>query len=279
MAGLVYFGNDNYQTWIKAPSSGMSAGSTNYTNQQQLLNGRVSVKRSRGSARTFEPAWIGSLTSTQDSLQTVLDFSNGVYGDGPFYWLDPFAMGTNILPLHWSVPHVTEKDWPKLTNSGDVDYINTAYANGYPYRNAYFYNLTDNSRKLRIIVPDGYTFHFGWHSSVADSTGVKIGVTDAAGDGTIDSPPSILAGSTTRVNYSVNGGTDCKYVDIFIGSACTVVAMTGLILPTGQTPPTGAFVSGKGTTGLEFARIPSMEYYSSAIDGGRVGMSASLVEV
>lgn len=47
MASQVYFGNASKQTWIKAPASGMKASSSSLITEQQLLNGRTFVNRSR----------------------------------------------------------------------------------------------------------------------------------------------------------------------------------------------------------------------------------------
>jgi hypothetical protein len=59
--------------------------------------------------------------------------------------------------------------------------------------------------------------------------------------------------------------------------------MTAMLMPSDQYAlsgvPNGPFVLGRGTTALEFTQAPTMEYYSSAINGGQVGMSASLAEV
>jgi hypothetical protein len=281
MAGKVYFGNANYQTWIKAPTSGMAAGSNGYISQQQLLSGRTSIKRSRASSRTFEPSWVGGLDQAADGLEVINDFANGFYGDGPFYWVDPFAMDRNILPPHWSAPHLTERDWPKLANEGTFIYstLPSPAGNNFPYKYMTYSNTGTNTRVLSIIVPDGYTFHFGWHNLHATDLGVAIDIIDSTGGYTTEMPYSMLAGSTTRTNFSVNGGTACKMVNIYLQDTCQIVSMTGLILPTGASVPTGNFVTGKGTTALEFTKIPSIEYYSSALNGGQVGMSASFVEV
>ena len=63
MAGKVYFGNTNFQTWITAPQSGMNATSSGYAETTDLLNGRSFVKRSSGAARKFSASWLGSILS------------------------------------------------------------------------------------------------------------------------------------------------------------------------------------------------------------------------
>lgn len=279
MSGQVYFGNANYQTWIKAPTSGLQITQTGFLNQQQLLSGRTAVKRSRASSRSMSPSWVGSLNSTSESLQVISDFATGLYGDGPYYWLDPFAIDQNILPPHWAAPHLTEKDWPKLSNVGTHEGHSFAYANGYPYRYITYTTAVGNTRSLRIIIPAGYTFHFGWHGTHADYSGVLLKATKRS-DGTTSQtyPTSLLAGGTTRTNATVDGDT-YSMVDISLYDSCEIVGMIGQILPNGISPASGGFISGRGTTGMEFTQVPTIEYYSSKVNNGQIGMSASFVEV
>ena len=50
------------------------------------------------------------------------------------------------------------------------------------------------------------------------------------------------------------------------------------MLPNGAMPSIGNFVPGKGTTGLQFASFPQIEYYSANINNGQIGMSATFAE-
>jgi len=104
MASEVYFGNATKQTWIKSPQSGMQADSQGWVSEQQLLSGRTSIKRSKASHRRFDMNWFGSLNSESlnSSLHTIKDFADGVYGDGPFFWNDPYAMKSNMFSPGWA---------------------------------------------------------------------------------------------------------------------------------------------------------------------------------
>jgi hypothetical protein len=79
--------------------------------------------------------------------------------------------------------------------------------------------------------------------------------------------------------------TAAEYVEFYLAkvapSPCTfhIVGLMAQILPTGQSPATGDFIMGRGTTGLEFASFPEIEYYSANINDGQVGMSVTLAEV
>jgi hypothetical protein len=55
--------------------------------------------------------------------------------------------------------------------------------------------------------------------------------------------------------------------------------MIAQILPNGNSVASGGFISGSGTTGLEFSQFPEIEYYSSKINSGQIGMSVTWTEV
>lgn len=294
MAGQVYFGTGSYQTWLDAPQTGMTAGSNSSVDQYQFLNGRSYVKRSTGSSRAFSMNWLGSIngTTVQSSLQTVKSFADGLYGTGPFYWLDPFAMSSNLMPPHWAAPMLGQTDWPDLVSNIVPTFTTNAYANDFPMKYA-TYALTGSyvgDRKVTIIIPATHTLNFGWHSTVGGNmatttAGVRMNLYNrSTGAVTASNPPSLLAGGTTRTNATVDGATYSK-VEIFLanGSASAasvnVVAMIAQVLLTGTSVATGGFLAGAGTTGIEFTTSPTIEYYSSAINNGQVGMSASFVEV
>jgi hypothetical protein len=294
MVSTVYFGNATTQQWIKAPSTGLNASPVGWSSTQQLLDGRAFVKRSRASHREFNMNWLGSLNSTEASLQTIKDYHDGVYGDGPFYWVDPYAMATNVLPPQWAAPGIAEKDWSKLTDSVTPSFATVSYANGYPVKSA-TYTFTSpgdyTDKALTIIIPPGYTFHFGWHSTsagvtAATATGIRITrtVRSTGATSSVDAV-SLLAGGTTRTNTTFNGDTYSK-VTIYprrvsgsLSPTMVVVGMIGQLLPNGTSVASGGFLAGRGTTALEFGNPPTIEYYSAAINSGQVGMSTKFIEV
>jgi hypothetical protein len=79
--------------------------------------------------------------------------------------------------------------------------------------------------------------------------------------------------------------TNADYVEFYLAKVATgpctfhVVGLIAQILPSDQSPSTGDFIMGRGTTGLEFATFPEIEYYSANINDGQVGMSVTLAEV
>lgn len=290
MAGQVYFGNKNKQAWIKAPNSGMKASTSGFIAETQFLSGGATVIRSRASHRKFSSTWIGSMNTsvTAENLNLIKDFADGLYGDGPFYWIDPFATNQNILPPHWSAPMLAEKDWTDLS-AGTITPAFTAasVANNYPFKYAE-YVTTDNyasELKLTVIIPQDYALNFGWHGPSGSSTsGIRI-VPYLRSTGAADTalnPTRIDAGGNVRTNTKVKGDT-YSYVEIFLATttAATVkiTAMIAQVLPENLSVATGGFISGRGTSALEFASFPQIDYYSSAINDGWIGLAVDWLEV
>lgn len=289
----VYFGNASKQVWINAPRTGLQSPSVGFSSTQQLLNGRAFVKRSHGSHRTFNPSWLGSLNDAtlENSLQTVKDFADGIYGDGPFYWLDPYATDTNLLPPHWAAPALSRTDWPAIASFEPTEYVATdANLLNYPPLSAHYehpdVSLTTPIRKMRIIIPTGYTLFFGWHGEIVSGDGTiyvdRILRSTGAAETLVTTPISVT--SSNRTNAIINGD---KYsmVDIYIGKGdaevCDIIiaGMIAQVLPSSSFPAGGDFISGRGTSGIEFGSGVQIEYYSSAVNSGQIGMSAEWIEV
>jgi hypothetical protein len=299
--GRVYFGNKNHQSWIKAPTTDMSASATPFVETSQFLNGGASVRRSRGSHRVFEMGWNGSMNNPGNinDLSIIKDFADGLYGEGPYYWVDPYAMDQNLFAPGWAAPFMSiDFDWsglcPDLEDSpvqrdtvltSEVTGIGTN-TEGYPYKSAKYTvaGPSGESYKYTFIIPDGYTLHLGLHGKHGSTGGAFATPYNASGVAGTDVQLTALGvDTTTRVNTSF-ASTSAKRVDFYLkktGSPPCEFFIVGLIaqlLPTGVTPATGKFISGRGTQQLEFSDM-SIDYVSAAINDGQIGMSATLTEV
>lgn len=297
----VYFGNDTYQTWIKAPRTGMRASSANFQNQGTLLSGRGYIKRSGASHRRFEMSWLGSMNEadTERSLQTVKDYFDGLYGDGPFFWNDPFAMGSNMFSPAWAAPAMSiDSDWyaicpddvgitkSKVLTSTIADLVGNN-TQGYPMYAAKYEapgNPNAQSDRFTFHVPDGYTLWIGLHGHHGTTGKAFI---QSYKNGTAATPAELTplgVNVANRFSTSVSSTVGDKvefYIAKVAPSPCTfhIVGLMAQLLPTGQSPATGPFISGRGNTGIEFASAVDIEYYSSAINNGQIGMSATFIEV
>lgn len=294
MSGKVYFGNANFQTFIEAPQSGLKANSSGYSATTNLLNGRSFVKRSYGASRTFSASWLGPMNSTvlADNLSTIKDFADGLYGSGNVYWLDPYATATNLMPPHWASPGSFNVGWPTISATVTPTIATTTSTNGFPTTLA-SYNLPgshSDTRKITIIIPPTHTLHFGWHASISGriastAAGIRISPYNVSGSpASAVNPASLLQGGTTRTNQTFNGATFSR-VEIYLAngsaSASSVIisAMIAQILPTGTSVASGGFISGKGTTALQFSSPIEIEYYSSNVNNGQIGLSTTFTEV
>lgn len=287
----VYFGNAQSQTWIPAPQSGLAVDSQGFIKESQLLNGRSFVKRSGGNHRSFNASWVGSLNAEAkyDSLHTIKDYADGIYGPGPFHWLDPYAVDTNLLPPHWAAPMLSEMDWESICSVGTKSLVaTTSNTKSYPYQSLKieFSGEAESAKKHTVIIPQGYKLHFGVHGQlVSGSARVTLRQYPRGGGSTVDAGATILANNVgTRTNLQVNGNT-YSMVEIFIenpnasASELIISGMIAQVLPETDSVSQGDFWSGRGTSALEFTQLPNIEYYSAAINNGQVGLTANFKEV
>jgi hypothetical protein len=289
MSGI-YFGNSKKQVWIKAPKTGLQVQSEGWSAESKYLSGRAFVKRSRASHRKYNPSWLGFMNSEDGtSINIIKDFADGVYGDGPFYFVDPYATDSNVMPQHWATPHLTEKDWPALVDTTvAAAFVEYNFANNFPVKYASYTVPAgyESTRKLRLIIPSGYKLHFGWHGTADSSTtGVRVVpyLRSTGGADTAINPVKITAGGLVRANTHISG-TTYSMVDIFIASDAApldlqIVGMIAQILPDSSSVASGKFITGRGNTGIEFSSFPNIEYYSAAIGNGLIGLSCDWTEI
>jgi hypothetical protein len=300
MAGKVYFGNDQKQVWINAPQTGMKASSAGYVSEQQLLSGRTFIRRSDASHRRFEMGWLGSINAPdlQDSLQVIKDFSDGLHGTSKLFWNDPYATTSNLFSPAWAAPFMSiGTDWDaicaddvgvtkEVVTTASISSLVGPNTQGYPANSAKFTapgSPTAESDRFTFYIPANYTLWLGLHghhgtTGAAFGQGYKNGV---AGTPVNISP--LAVNSTTRVNTSFSSSAADK-VEFYLAktapSPCTfhISGLIAQLLPTGTSPKVGGFISGRGTTGLQFASFPEIEYYSANVNDGQIGMSAAFAE-
>jgi hypothetical protein len=300
MAGKVYFGNDQKQVWINAPQSGMKASSAGYISEQQLLSGSTFVRRSDASHRRFEMSWVGSINAPnlEDSLQVIKDFSDGLYGNSKLFWNDPYATTSNLFSPAWAAPFMSiETDWEaifpdaapvtkEVVTTASISGLVGANTQGYPAQSARFTAAgaaNAESDRVTFYIPAGYTLWLGFHGQHGVTGAVRAQPYKNGATGTLTTITPLGVNSSTRVNISFSSTVADKvefYLAKIATASCTfnISGLIAQILPTGTFPQTGGFLSGKGTTGLQFASFPEIEYYSANINDGQIGMSATFAE-
>ena len=300
MTGKVYFGNDEKQVWINAPQTGMRASSAGYIFEQQLLSGSTFIKRSDASHRRFEMSWLGPLNAPnlEDSLSVIKNFSDGLYGTSKLFWNDPYATTSNLFSPAWAAPFMSiGTDWDaicpddvgitkEVVTTASISSLVGNNTQGYPSQSAKFTapgNPNAESDKFTFYVPSGYTLWLGLHGHHG-TTGAAFG--KAYKNGVAATPTNITplgVNTATRVNTGFSSTVADKvefYLAKIAPSPCTfhISGLIAQLLPNGTTPQAGDFIAGRGTTGLQFASFPEIEYYSANVNDGQIGMSATFAE-
>jgi hypothetical protein len=246
-------------------------------------------------------SWLGSLNAPllEDSLHTIKEFADGCHGEGPFFWNDPYATTSNLFSPAWASPAMAiDSDWyaicpddvgvqksKVLTSSISSLVGNNTYS--YPAYTAKYQapgSPTLESDKFTFYIPSGYTLWVGLHGhhGATGKAFLKPYLNGVAGTALELTPLGV--NTQTRFSTSVSSTVANKaefYLAKVAAGPCTfhVTGLIAQLLPSGQTPQTGNFISGRGTTGLEFASFPNIEYYSANVNDGQIGMSVTLAEV
>lgn len=277
MAGLMYFGTRNYMQFVSAPAVNMDGSKHGWESQTNYLNGGAFVRRSTASHKEYSLSW--NMTN-RANIRAITDYADGVYGQGPFYWADPFVMDTNMLPMPWGAPFQTGYDGVTLDGSATRPTLVTTPANtlGYPTQSAVYTVGAGVKPSIWIPIPPGFTAWCGV-SGVAGTGGVVV-ATPTTGVSGLGTPVNLTMLSVTDPNRVNQSFLSSSYngVQISLGGTGTVTLSNIIVqlLPTGAVPPTGGFISGQGHSGCLFQAQPVLTQYSAALD--RVGLTAVLVE-
>lgn len=279
MSGTVWFGTKANMQWVPAPAINMGAGKTGFAARADFANGGSWVRRSKASAKTYNMAW--NLEHRED-IQPILDYADGIYGDGDVYFLDPFATDRNVLPSYWAAPFINGYDGPAIVDGiRPTLHDHGSAVDGYPAESG-VYKLTSTMRapSVYIPIPPNSVAHIGAHGQVLAGNATVTVMSHATTAGGPTANLTLLPRAAgARTNMTV-AGSAYSGITISLKSTSTgTIRLDGLIvqvLPVGRTVPSGGFISGQGSSGLSFVTQPSVTAYSAALD--RVGVSAELVE-
>jgi hypothetical protein len=273
-----WFGTRDYMQWVPCPNVDSDMSKIGWQAQAQYLNGGARIRKSSTAHKEYNLSW--GLQS-RDNLRLVGDYADGIYGDGLIFFIDPFAADKNVLPQYWAAPMLAADDGPILhgttapnTIATDVNFY------GYPTKSAVYTTTSGGtSSKVFIPIPPKYAAWVGVHGSSFGSAVLTVTPYTSATSASSPSNITLLPVNTqTRVNTSFSGNLYTG-ITLELGGNGTLV-LSGLIvqiLPIGQTPAEGSFISGQGNSGCYFAEQPRLQNYSSAMD--KVGMTAKLIEV
>ncbi len=278
MAGKVWFGTKGAMKWVPAPAVSMPMGKTGFAGRADFINGGAWVRRSKTAAKAFSMAW--NLASRAD-LQPIMDYADGLYGNGLIYYSDPFAMDRNVLPAWCAAPFMNGYDGPWLSNSLRPTIQNNGVStNGYPMESAiYVLNSAAPTREVFVPIPPGYTAYIGAHGAVVSGSPLVQVTSYATAAGGPVQNLTLLSNTAAPTNVTVSGDTYLGFSVKLTATTTGTLRLDGLIaqvLPNGSVSPSGGFISGQGTSGLSFVSQPSVTGYNAVMD--KVGVTADLVE-
>lgn len=235
----VWFGTEEKMGWIPAPSPGVGRSTTRWRVGGQFLNGGQWRKESASGSRTCSLQWP---VMTGDKVRKITAFLEGSYGDGPFYYSDPFSEGVNSAPQWLAAPWLATKGAPAFTpNPVQID--TPANTRNYPSYGARYAVTPGTSKTVRLPVPEGYTAHIGAH-------GQPVGVLPAQ----------------SFTNYAINPGFENvgSFIEIWRNHCLNPRQISGgstseFQIRFGWTPAylTGVVIPGSGITTAARSTCPS----------------------
>lgn len=299
----LWFGTVDRMQWFPTPNRGADVSSQGWQDGGTMLNGGGYQLNSFGSAKNYVFEWPSS--SSREVAQLLKSFSDGTYGRGLIYFLDPLTWQTNVLPAHWADPSMTlGLESPSLvpgvtpsastTSGGD--------AMNLPVRSA-TYNLSgtgpmtpaslNESNSVFIPIPEGGLLYLGAVYSSTGSSGVYYSRVSRGGViGATSKVPSAPAGGDPGTGILTAGVIPQPGdigVRVWVGhvsgnpGALTLTALLARLgdQSRGGNPDPALFkpwIGGQGHSGCRFVGKPTYINYTG-VDGGQVGFAASFREV
>lgn len=273
---VVWFGTREHMQWIPSPMTDIAVRRNNFSNLTSFLNGGASVRRSLTGAKSYELSWAPRPSA---DIRTIVDYADGVYGTGPFYYCHPFAMESNCLPPYIASPAMNYYDGPFLVDQTRPTLVpNGSSINGFPVESAaYTLTTTSSVPEAYFPIPPGYVAHIGVHGQVLSGTPRVILRSYTTSTGFASSDLTLMNRNAPFVNRQVSSAT-ARGFGITLGGTGEILlhGLIAQVLPSESAPNLTGFVSGQGQTGMDFSEYPEVSEYSFAMN--LVGASATLVE-
>lgn len=267
-------------TWISCPKVERPSGMAGWQSSGVFLGGGAYARRSLNGHRVYEFEW--PMLKGEDSRK-IVDFYEGVYGPGPFFWADPMAMD-NLLPQSWATPSLGAYDAVPLSHDGSRPSLVQTSSNtfGFPIQSASFSGVVtpsnmDDRQKVWVPIPPGYTAHvYAWGAGAA-RVAAQTTVAGTA-TGSVQNAPwnEVTNGAPVPLSIVQSGSADGIFVFLNGPGSCIVTTIQVMLRPTSQTPSWKGFVSGQGHSGCEITDF-GKEDYSAAMD--KVQLTAVMTEV
>jgi len=276
----MWFGTRAFMQEVRDPDVDPNYEMVGWGEATQFLNGGLGVSSSDVAHREVYLSWSNV---TRDEARKITDFADRVYGRGLIYWLDPVAADRNVLPQSWAVPALAVSDAvPLAGDDRPTVSANTDQSQGYPAEKA-TYTITESTtlRSIFIPIPPGHVGWVGIHGDVSAQDFVKVTPYTGSVAGTAVFPTILSVSTTTRVNTEIGDGATGLELSLDNAEAGSpaLVGMIVQVLPDGQTPATGGFISGQGHSGMAFLGRPLVVPNTVADGLELVSVTAKLGEV
>ena len=178
----LYFGTRERMTWIPCPAINAGLGSSRWLATGGFLNGGAFQRQSTIGAKTYSFAWN---PQEAENLYELDGYFDGIHGQGPFYFVDPFAAKSNILPSFLASPSTMAGDAPNFGGTQRVSRVLTGTNPlGYPAQSGQVtVGAAFGPYKFYVLpVPPDHELHLGVHGSASGTAAVQIG---ALGSGVV----------------------------------------------------------------------------------------------
>ena len=145
--------------WVPCPAIDMPRPQERWQASGTFANGGGWVRRSAAGHRLYDLSWNLMPAHEIARIRAIFD---GVYGQGPFYFIDPSAERTNVFPAAWAQPRLALDGGPTLV------YDQVPSRESYPGPNRsypsvgarYVLDSASDPNVLRLPVPEGHRLHF-----------------------------------------------------------------------------------------------------------------------
>lgn len=171
----LYFGTRERMTWIPCPAINAGLGSSRWLATGGFLNGGAYQRQSTIGAKTYSFAWN---PQEAENLYELDGYFDGIHGQGPFYFVDPFAADSNMLPSFLASPSTMAGDAPNFGGTQRVSRVLTGTNPlGYPAQSGQVtVGAAFGPYKFYVLpVPPDHKLHLGVHGSASGTAAVQIG--------------------------------------------------------------------------------------------------------
>lgn len=155
----VWFGTQENMAWVPAPLANYSSSNVRWRAANQYLNGGASVRQSAASHTELSLDWG---VKSVDALSHVMATLNE---PGPYFFVDPIAAKTNVIPSYWATTYLWAEGGPPLVPGIDAEKIAVETQYGYPRFGAAFTVPELRDTGISIPVPPGHVLWLGVRGS------------------------------------------------------------------------------------------------------------------